>query len=519
MNSQNGAKVDYQDFDERTVDFVKKLKRVFADINIRIAAVEAIKTMADDFERRYGQVALDRIDAGIAPVLAAATEALDQARNDLAAIDAAYRENGIERVDAIINPLVAAAQAALIAADQKVAELEAFLAAKQSVAEKGQANGYAGLDATGKVPGAQLPALTTTATVGAALAGASQEATPADGDRLAGIKAGGSTPFWITFGNLKARLKSYFDGLYPLASSLGNAATRNIGTGPNTVAAGDDERFGKVGLPIGALVDFPVNSIPEGFLVCDGSSFDAGVYPDLYDYLGSNVLPDYTDRVRRMTGPLAGAAGTTQEDEIKLHGHPFRIDGSTGQTSGASGGLMTRGGGANRDAYAGEPAATLGMQIGGFGGAETRVKAGIVVTCIRAYGSIINQGEADLVAIEQAQAYMLRFDAQTLSPALKDQVGENIGIIGLGQTWQDVTASRTAGTTYHNATGRPIFVSLRATASGAARQARVSEDGSNWVVVSAEGNNLVFFASFVVPADHYYGTSGAATIWQWAELS
>ncbi|MCK9549635.1 hypothetical protein [Aquamicrobium sp.] len=211
MNSQNGAKVDYQDFDERTVDFIKKLKRVFADINIRIAAVEAIKTMADDFERRYGQVALDRIDAGIAPVLAAAIEALDQTRADLAALDAAYRENGIERVDAIINPLIAAAQAALIAADQKVAELEAFLATKQSVAEKGQANGYAGLDAAGKVPTAQLPALTTTATVGAALAGANQEATPADGDRLAGIKAGGSTAFWVTLGNLKALLKAYFD--------------------------------------------------------------------------------------------------------------------------------------------------------------------------------------------------------------------------------------------------------------------------------------------------------------------
>ena len=32
--------------------------------------------------------------------------------------------------------------------------------------------------------------------------------------------------------------------------------------------------------------------------------------------------------------------------------------------------------------------------------------------------------------------------------------------IGVGQTWQDVIASRALGTTYYNTTGRPIFVSV-----------------------------------------------------------
>ena len=32
--------------------------------------------------------------------------------------------------------------------------------------------------------------------------------------------------------------------------------------------------------------------------------------------------------------------------------------------------------------------------------------------------------------------------------------------IGVGQTWQDVTGSRAAGTTYTNATGKPIFISV-----------------------------------------------------------
>ena len=38
--------------------------------------------------------------------------------------------------------------------------------------------------------------------------------------------------------------------------------------------------------------------------------------------------------------------------------------------------------------------------------------------------------------------------------------------LGYGQRWQDVTASRTIGTTYYNATGRPIVVSIT-TSSGA----------------------------------------------------
>jgi hypothetical protein len=34
-------------------------------------------------------------------------------------------------------------------------------------------------------------------------------------------------------------------------------------------------------------------------------------------------------------------------------------------------------------------------------------------------------------------------------------------VLGVGQTWQNVTASRTAGVTYTNSTGKPIVVSIR----------------------------------------------------------
>ncbi|MEN5300262.1 hypothetical protein ABE530_18260 [Brucella sp. TWI559] len=70
--------------------------------------------------------------------------------------------------------------------------------------DRGAAGGVASLDSGGKVPSAQLPALTTTATVGAAVAGANGKTTPADGDFFAGIEAGGSTMFKTTWANIKS---------------------------------------------------------------------------------------------------------------------------------------------------------------------------------------------------------------------------------------------------------------------------------------------------------------------------
>ncbi len=76
--------------------------------------------------------------------------------------------------------------------------------------DKGQTNGVASLDSTGKVPSTQLPALTTTATVGAAVAGANSKQTPDDGDFFTGVLAGGSTMFKTTWANIKAALSSVF---------------------------------------------------------------------------------------------------------------------------------------------------------------------------------------------------------------------------------------------------------------------------------------------------------------------
>jgi hypothetical protein len=80
------------------------------------------------------------------------------------------------------------------------------LTARQLTSQKGQASGYASLDASGKVPTTQIPA----AVVGAAMAGGTATTTPADGDRFAGVLAGAATVFYTTWANIKAALSALF---------------------------------------------------------------------------------------------------------------------------------------------------------------------------------------------------------------------------------------------------------------------------------------------------------------------
>lgn len=49
------------------------------------------------------------------------------------------------------------------------------------------------------------------------------------------------------------------------------------------------------GAPVGTLISQYKKVPMSGYLYCDGSTFDETAYPALYLYLGSNVLPDYSN--------------------------------------------------------------------------------------------------------------------------------------------------------------------------------------------------------------------------------
>ena len=86
-------------------------------------------------------------------------------------------------------------------------------------------------------------------------------------------------------------------------------------------------------VPAGAIMDFAQDTVPTGWLECDGSAQSTTAFPDLfnaikYKYGGSGTsfnLPPAKDRFRRASGPAAGAVGTLQADQNKTHTHAVNI--------------------------------------------------------------------------------------------------------------------------------------------------------------------------------------------------
>lgn len=84
--------------------------------------------------------------------------------------------------------------------------------------------------------------------------------------------------------------------------------------------------------------------------------------------------------------------------------------------------------------------------------------------------------------------------------------------IGFGQTWVDVVASRAAGTTYTNSTGRSIQVGIRS--QGQAAVLRV-----NGVIAAQSGiNNASNFIGAIVPNGNTYQLQAGAPKPNWSEL-
>lgn len=112
----------------------------------------------------------------------------------------------------------------------------------------------------------------------------------------------------------------------------------------------------------------------------------------------------------------------------------------------------------------------------------------------------------------------------TITPA-KLQAKIEASTLGVDQSWQDVTASRGAETSYQNTTGRPIKVSFGGRASGSGLlYLEVSPDNSTWTtvgVVAGEniGNGYRGVMSDVIPPGHYYRVTGTVGVKNhWSEL-
>lgn len=110
------------------------------------------------------------------------------------------------------------------------------------------------------------------------------------------------------------------------------------------------------------------------------------------------------------------------------------------------------------------------------------------------------------------------------NPTISVALNLNLNL-GIGQTWQNLTASRAITTVYQNLTTKPIFVNIYSiTNASFTSYAEVSADNITFVRVGrtlpAPGSNV----SFIVPVSHYYrltqttGFASATTFENWSEL-
>lgn len=115
-------------------------------------------------------------------------------------------------------------------------------------------------------------------------------------------------------------------------------------------------------------------------------------------------------------------------------------------------------------------------------------------------------------------------DTTKLMTAQRVEQHMTANALGWGQTWQDVSGSRTLGTSYQNTTGRPIVVAVGVfgpSSGGGQPFFQVSADNSTWINVAWHSDAAVQTAAIVVPNGWYYRTQNMTNFSAgggWSEL-
>lgn len=140
----------------------------------------------------------------------------------------------------------------------------------------------------------------------------------------------------------------------------------------------------------------------------------------------------------------------------------------------------------------------------------------------QASGDLLYRGSIEWERLAKGTALqVLRMNSGATAPEWSADVG-----IGSGQTWQDVTASRTEGTSYQNTTGRTITVAVSISSSAGQNFSvymQTSTDNSTWIDMfeGIDGSSDTRFScALPVPSGSYYRvpTNGIYSISSWLEL-
>ena len=95
----------------------------------------------------------------------------------------------------------------------------------------------------------------------------------------------------------------------------------------------------------------------------------------------------------------------------------------------------------------------------------------------------------------------------------------DLAVLGMNQTWQDVTASRAKGTTYTNTTGRPIQILVQYQDDGGGAGATFNIGSLTRTTADLGGAaNYPYWFSAVIPNGTTYSISGGVNLPAWWEL-
>ena len=98
------------------------------------------------------------------------------------------------------------------------------------------------------------------------------------------------------------------------------------------------------GASVGTLIQQYKKKPMSGCLYCDGSTFDENAYPALYMYLGTNVLPDYSNNVENGYVYIKATSGLAenQQDNVLKDVKDYAFDKSKIRTGTVTGGSANR---------------------------------------------------------------------------------------------------------------------------------------------------------------------------------
>lgn len=80
-----------------------------------------------------------------------------------------------------------------------------------------------------------------------------------------------------------------------------------------SIADGNTVDLSALEVPIGTIQMWATSTAPDGWLICNGSSFSASTYPELNNILGGNTLPNFSGRFPLGVGN-SGTSGSTNHN-------------------------------------------------------------------------------------------------------------------------------------------------------------------------------------------------------------